>query len=276
MRSIDRLGITVSVVVLGLLVSTFVPLPSQGIVLVLFGSELALRLSGAMQVGLILVPLVCAGVDSAMRANPRSRSQPPAHRVALWMLPALVVIVSSIVLGHLAWWGHGLAFIGLTGLVLAVVMVLQRRTATPGDESNRVARVGLNAVAFAVGLILFVTLYGSRLRSILSSMGVLLVSGMLALELLGTVRGTIGYTWLYVGITGVLMGELAWALSYCSLEPAIGGGFLLLAFYTLTGLMQQHLRGRLSKRVIVEFGAVCAIGLVLLTSIAGRLSPSTG
>ena len=274
MRSTDRLGITVSVVVLGLLVSTFVPLPSQGLVLVLFGSELALRLSGAVQVALILVPLVCAGVDSVMRAHPRS--QPPAHRVALWMLPTLVVIVSFVVLGHLAWWGHGLAFIGLTGLVLAVVMVLQRRTATPGDESNRVARVGLNAVAFAVGLILFVTLYGSRLRSILSTVGVLLVSGMLALELLRTVRRTTGYTWLYVGLTGVLMGELAWALSYCSLEPAIGGGFLLLAFYTLTGLMQQHLRGRLSKRVIVEFGAVCAIGLVLLTSIAGGLSPSTG
>lgn len=276
MQSTDRLGITISVVVLGLFVYAFIPLPSQGFVLDILGSELELQLSGTTQVALVVVPLICAGVHSMVRAHPGARSQSHSYRVAFWMLPSLVVIASFTLLGHLAWWGYRLSVILLTGLALAVVMVLQFRSIGSQDEPNRAIRVGLNGFSYVMALVLFVALYGSRLGSVLSAMAVLLVSGMLALELFRNAQGAPVRTWLHVGLTGVLMGELAWALSYCSLEPAPGGGLLLLAFYTLTGLMQQHLRGRLSRRVVVEFGVVCILGLVLLAAVAGGFSSSTG
>ena len=39
---------------------------------------------------------------------------------------------------------------------------------------------------------------------------------------------------------------------------------LLLAFYVISGVVQQHLWGRLTRRVIVEYAAIGAAGLALL------------
>jgi len=43
-----------------------------------------------------------------------------------------------------------------------------------------------------------------------------------------------------------------------------GGLLLLLVFYVATGLANQQLQGRLTRRVLIEYGLVTLVGLVVL------------
>ena len=151
--------------------------------------------------------------------------------------------------------------------MLALVVICQYHSIDPLDRGYRAARLILNMVTYAIALIFFVTIYSARLRSIISATGVLLVSGVLTLELLRKGEDKVLPIWLYAGIAGILMGELTWALNYCAIDARVGGAFLLLIFYVLTGLAQQYLWHRLNRRVVIEFSIVCASGLLILSGL---------
>ena len=281
---IVRLGILVSLVLLGSLMLIVVPLPSHEFAFVVLNSRLALRFSGAAQLAVIMVVLVCSGVDALIRAHPHLYAQKReeassscvltlAYTATFWMLPSLITIIGLTLLYNLSWWGYQIALAGLTALVFAFVIILQHRNVIPLDARHPSARSLLDATVYVIALIVFVTLYGLRVRSLLSATGVLLSSGMLTLELLRGAGEKMRRTWLYAGLVGILMGELTWALNYCRLEIRIGGGLLLLVFYTLTGLTRHYLSVRSpdhrpNRRVVVEFGVVFAAGLAILVSLA--------
>ena len=74
--------------------------------------------------------------------------------------------------------------------------------------------------------------------------------------------------WLYAGVVGLCMGELTLALNYYLLDVRVAGGLMLLAFYVLTGLAQQHLWQRLTRRVVYEYIAITAGGLAVLAYLS--------
>lgn len=264
MPRLDRLGITISLVMLGLVLTLVVPLPSREVHLVFLGSDLTLVFSGTGQFALLMAALVCAGVDAVLRTHPHVHQRSLLYTVTFWVLPTLLTVASLILLRSLVWWGYRVAFIGLTGFVLALVIISQYRSVDPLDPRHRPARLILNGIAYAAALILFVLLYGSRLRSAISATGVAVASSMLALELLRGHEPIPWRTWLYASITGLLLGEWAWALNYAGFDPRLGGALLLLIFFTVTGLAQQHLWRRLNRRVAAEFALVLAAGLAIL------------
>jgi hypothetical protein len=264
----DRLGITLSLVLLGLALSMLVSLPSRVLTLVVLGSELTVPFSGAMQFSLILAAMVCAGVDAIVRSHPRLHDHSIAYTVTFWVLPSLITVASLALLSVLPWWGYQIGLIGLTGALLALVIVSQYRSLDAADPHFQGARLMLNAVSYIAALVLFSILYGTRQRSVISATGVLVAAGMLALELLRSFEGRPRRTWFYAALTGLMMGELTWALNYNSLDARLGGTVLLLTFYTLTGLMQQHFWGRLTRRTVLEYGVVCALGATIITAFA--------
>ena len=268
MPAMDRLGITVGLVILGLAASTLIPLPSREYPLVILGSELTLRFTGPAQLAVILTGLLWAGVDAIVRTHPLVRDRSLAYTATFWGLPGLLVVASAILLQDLRWWGHQIMLIGLTGLTLSILIVSQYRSIDPVGRHHRRARLTLNAIVYVASLLLFISLYGSHMRSIISATGVVIVSSMFGLELLRDTGSCISHTWVYAILAGLLMGELTWALNYCNIGGRIGGTLLLLAFYTLTGLMQQYLWGSLSRRVVLEFGAVCTLGVAALAGFA--------
>ena len=78
----DRLGITVSLVLLGLALSMLVQLPSRQFAFEVLGSELTVQFTGPTQLALIMTALVCAGVDAIMRshlASPATAKRPKAQ-----------------------------------------------------------------------------------------------------------------------------------------------------------------------------------------------------
>lgn len=246
------------------MLSLVIKLPSREISLLVFGSELDLVLSGPVQLAIVLTALVCAGVDSIMRAHPRAAQRPLAYSATFWVLPGLLTIIGLRLLLDLPWWGYRLALVGVVGALLAIVVLAQYSAIDPGRANSLSGRLTLNGVAYLSALVLFLALYESHQRSVVSATGTLMVGSLVALELYRGATDSTWRTWLYALLTGALVAELTWALNYCSIGANLGGATLLLAFYLMTGLVQQHLWGRLTRRVVAEYGVIglCA-GAVL-------------
>ena len=73
---------------------------------------------------------------------------------------------------------------------------------------------------------------------------------------------------LLAGIVALVMGQSTWALNYWRLSPLAAGLWLLLIFYLFTGLAQQQLVGRLTRRALFEFGGVVVGGVVVILRFA--------
>lgn len=263
MPKMDRLGITLSLIMLGLLLSVLVPLPSREVQLVLLGSELSLHVSGPTSLAVILMALACAGVDAILASHPQYHPRHLGRHVPFWMLPGVLVIVVSLLLSNL-WWGYQVVLIVGTTLALALIIIFQYYTVDSNDPHYNQARLALNVITYAGMLLLLLFMYGARLRSLLSATGTMLAAGALAVELFRGPDQKARRIWLYGAVVGLVLGELTWALNYYLVDVRLGSAFLFLVFYTLTGLVQQHLWGRLSRRVALEYGAVCMAGLVAL------------
>jgi hypothetical protein len=268
----ERLGILISVLVLGLALSALVPLPSWELVLELFGSELALRFSGPVQSLVLLVILVCVGVNSLARsslaaeagAQQDQRGAGLATGALFWPLPTLVAVLGLVAVQSVVWWGYQLALAFVIGIAMATIIMLQLATQSLYTTRRRGLRLALNGIAYAMAFVLFVLIFGARQRSLLSATAVLAVSSLLALELLRNTETATWRTWLCAASVGLAMGELTWVLNYTRLADRTGGALLLLIFYVVTGLTQQHLWGRLDRRVLAEYVAVLGLGIAVI------------
>src|SRR5262249_26201203 len=71
-------------------------------------------------------------------------------------------------------------------------------------------------------------------------------------------------TALYCAVVGLIVGQVAWALTYWTAAAIVGGAFLLLLFYVLVGVSEAVLDRSFGRRVLFEYGLVGACGLVLI------------
>jgi ABC-type sulfate transport system permease subunit len=69
-------------------------------------------------------------------------------------------------------------------------------------------------------------------------------------------------------VVALLLGQSMWALNFWRVSPLAAGLWLLLIFYFFSGLAQQQLLGRLTRRAMFEFAAVVAVGLFVLLRYA--------
>lgn len=264
----DRLSITVSLVVLGLLLSQLVTLPPRTIDLQVLGSELQLRLAGPVQFTIIMAALVCAGVDAVVRQRRSQRGNALVYTAPYWALPGMLTVVSMILLNNAHDWGARLVLVALAGVAFAVVVNLQLHSMDVSENRPPWVRLALNGIVYTLALVLFVAVYSARLRSVVSATTIMFISGLLSLELLRGLNERISRLWLYAALIGLMLGEITWSLNYTSLPNPVGGGLLLMVFYGLASIVQQYLSRQLSRRVLVEYGAVIVVGLLALAGYA--------
>jgi len=265
----ERISILVSLTLLGLAAYFLIELPTRTIELTLFGSPLTLLISQRWLMALLLGGLAATGTRSLVHAHPLLSRRPSAYALTFWVLPGLLVIVATLwlplLIPTLGWWAAGM---GVTGALLWLTALAEYHTIDPRDPRYEGARLWLNLMAYGVAFGFFVTIYQTRVRSILSATEVLLVGGLLAASLLRAGPRQVSRTWLFAGATALVMGQSTWALNFWRIPPLTAGLWLLLIFYLLTGLAQQQLLGRLTRRAIVEFAAVAAVGLFVILRLA--------
>ena len=174
---------------------------------------------------------------------------------------ALLVLGSSICLrqieGPWRWISLGFAVALLIALLLGRYYSLDPQSRLFGS-----ARFASNLVIYLLALGYFAGVYGTRVRSLQSATAITLVAFLLALYSLGP--SLTRRSWLAAAVSGGMMGEVTWGLNYWPLGGLVGGLFLLLVFYGLTGTLHSYLLGRLTRGVLVEFAAVLLAGFAIL------------
>jgi hypothetical protein len=260
----DRASVVATLVILGLILATFLHFPTRTYDLTVLGSPLTISISQTALMAALLVGITCAGTDSIVRSHPTARRIEARYSFVTWTLPALTVLLATVLLPQAPTQLYRLGGYVLTGLLLILVISAEYYTVDPTDRRYLVARLGLNAWAYFVALVIFVLIYSAKARSLLSATGVTLLSTLLALEFLRSAGRGFARTALYAAIAGLCTGEIVWAMNYWRISGITGGLILLLGFYVATGLANQQLQGRLTRRVLIEYAAVALLGLVVL------------
>ncbi len=261
----ERISATVSLTMLGLFTYFLVELPSRTIELTLLGSPLTLMVSQWWLMAVLLGGLAATGTRAVVYAHPELPRHISEYVLSFWVLPGLLVILATLWLARLApslsWWLVGTT---VTGVVLWFVVLAEYHTIDPRDPRYELARLWLSLAAYITAFGFFVIIYETRARSILTATEVMLVSGLLAVSLLRAGPAQAGHTWLFAGVVALLLWQSMWALNFWRVSPLAAGLWLLLIFYLFSGLAQQQLLGRLTRRALFEFAAVVAVGLFVL------------
>ena len=260
----ERASVVATLVVLGLILAGFLQFPPWTYDLTVLGSPLTVSISQTALMAALLVGITCAGTDAIVRSHPTARRIEARYSFVTWALPGLTTLLATVLLPQAPTQLYRLVGFVATGLILILVISAEYYTVDPTGSRYLGARLSLNAWAYLLALIIFVLIYSAKARSLLSATGVTLVSTLLALEFLRSAGRGFGRTALYAAIAGLCTGEIIWAMNYWRISGITGGLILLLGFYVFTGLANQQLQARLTRRVLIEYAVVALVGLVIL------------
>ena len=246
---INRLSVLTAVILLAYAVTPFIQLPSRPIQLQLPGFFLTINLNFATFTSLLAAALSGVGADWLIRDHPRYHERDASARH--WLLPALTAWVISVPLNRLevgfSWWG----IFSFGGLLLLAVVVSEYIALDPGDIRYAPAAIILNAVAFALFLVLAVSLRaaGLRLYGILSALGVAVF-----LASLRTLYLRLGgrWVWKWPLVITIVIGQMVTGLHYWPLTPLQFGLILVGATYALVSTAVGLEEGRSGRALLVE------------------------
>ncbi|GIV68523.1 DUF5656 family protein [Caldilinea sp.] len=261
----DRISVTTWVLVFGFGLSLIVEIPSIVIRFRAFGTPAEIELTSTTIMGIFLAIAASAGAESLIRLHPKRQANRLGLTWAYWALPAAMSIITVVLLPSLPTRLLQILVILAAGVLLTIAFFSLYATVEPGQPGFRRARLWLDALAYGVALLLFLFVYQARTRSLLSGTLIALTATLLAVELLRTSSDETRRVLIYSAVVGLLLGEMTWALNYWPLLPGLTGGLLLLlSFYLAIGIALQSLQGRLTKRVLVEFGVFAVIAVILI------------
>lgn len=270
----DRISIVTWLFVFGLGMSQLYTLPTTVVTLRALGSPASIALTQTLVAALFLALLAAAGAESVISIHPRFRSNPTywfIHSWSFWALPMALALISVYVL-PLAPTGaiHILAILG-GGALMAVALFSLYVTVERGQAGFRRARFILDALSYGAALLLFLFVYQTRTRSLLSGTLIAITATLLAIEILRTTSKRPLTVLTYSAIIGMILGQVTWALNYWwTLSSLNGGLLLLLIFYLTVGLAQHGIQDHLTPRVLWEFAIFAFVALLLIMVIGPR------
>jgi hypothetical protein len=263
----DRISVACWVVVFGLGVSLLLQIPTTQIAFRALGSPITLSLSAGTLMALLVALAAAAGTESVVRLHPQFPRRLRSAAWAYWALPMAIGSLTVVLLPQVPTRLLQVIVMLIAGVLLAAALYSLYTTVEPGQPGFRRARFVLDALSYGAALLLFLFVYQTRTRSLLSGTLVAMTATLLAIEILRTSTTKTSLVLIYGAIVGLLLGQITWALNYWPLLPGLTGGLLLLlSFYLAVGIAQQELQNRLTPRVLMEFGVfgIVALGLIIL------------
>lgn len=273
----DRIVSLVLLVLLGLVVVFLIDINPHVIRARLGGDLPVITISWLLIVSLVII--TSTGADLFIRGHPQMQTR---HLLTIdiglarlelapgfWILPSLAIVTAFAFFRLFGASLGTLAFIialvaggsMLLGALLGQHYALDRR-----PEVRHTARLGLQTIAFLLAFGIFSAVYYARLRTLYSAALIGLAGMALAYALLHWAPPRQGLLTL-TGMVGLTLAEATWALNYWAAPFLLGGALLLVLFYVATGLLQNHLDGNLSRRVLWEYGLL-GMGLLIAVVVA--------
>lgn len=260
----ERLSVILAATLASATLFRFVELPTLawGVRRIL-GSPLQVTFGGDWLLALLMVGLVATGTFSLIQSHPLHESQ---ERLLIFSLitPTLGTLLASLLLIRATSWPVWLVTLLIGGVLIGLLMHLSYRAFSPDSPGYTTARTVLNIADYLLGFALASIILRAQERALITGPAMLALMGLLACDLLSAS----GIKWtkvlLFSGIIALLVSELAWVLGYWPVSTWTAATMLTLALYLLSGLSYQYLLGRMTQRVLWEFGVVAMIMFVLV------------
>lgn len=260
--SIDRLSVLAASILLAYALLPFIKIPERSLELEVLGVAFHFEVDFSTIIAVTSAALAAAGTDWLLSDHPRLRQ---GRTFTHWLLPALTAWVIGVPLNSLAvgpqWW----AVFAFGGLLLVLVLIAEYIAVDSNDSRYGPAAVGLTAVAYAMFLILTITLVaaGSRLYLLLPALVVtifLVTLRNLSLRL----SGRWCFTW-SAAVT-LVIAQVITALHYWPITPLRFGLVVIGLAYTLTSVAGSLEEGRpwrsLWLEPVVMLAALFAMGML--------------
>ena len=213
-----------------------------------------------------LVVITITGADLFIRSHPQmqTRALPTINlgvvqlelAPAFWILPAFAIVAPFAffrLFSPLLETTAAIIALAATGGLLLAALLGQHYALDRRPSVQHSARLILQTVALLMAFSMFSATYYARLRFLYSGALIGLTGALLAYALLQWAAPRGGLLVL-AGMVGIALAEATWALNYWAASFLLGGALLLVIFYVAIGLVQNHLEGTLSRRVLWEYG----------------------
>ena len=238
------------------------------LVVALLGYLLVPQLDDALFPGLLAAVAAMVGMGAYLigRSHPSFVALGRGYTWTLWV-PPVAWFVAGVALLRLAALGTGLLPAAAATALLGVILFAQHRELQLTAGSRRGAEFLVSLAVFVSAFALFGVLYEARERGLPVAPLAAAVAALLAVVPLRRAVADDGRTALYCAVAGIIVGQVAWGLSYWTTATIVGGAFLLLLFYVLVGLSEAVLDRSFGRRVLLEYGVVGVCGLVLIVGV---------
>lgn len=268
----DRISVFTWLFVFALGVSLLYTLPTTVITLRALGSPVSIALTKTLVAALVLALYAAAGVESVITTHPRFIN--PTQRNwtwPFWALPMALAIIAVYVLPLAPTRPIQVLVLLASGGLMMLALFSLYTTVERGQTGFRRARLILDALSYGAALVLFLFVYQTRTRSLLSGTLIALTATLLAIELLRSTTDRPLTVLTYGAITGMILGQVTWALNYWwTMSNLTGGLLLLLIFYIIVGIAQHGLQEHLNQRILLEFALFALVALILIAVVAPR------
>lgn len=268
----DRISVITWLFVFALGISQLYTLPTTMISLRALGSPVSIALTKTLVAALVLAIFAAAGVESVIRAHPRFITEPRwGWAWPFGALPMAIAIIAVYVLPLAPTRPMQVLVLLASGGLMILALFSLYTTVERGQAGFRRSRLVLDALSYGAALVLFLFVYQTRTRSLLSGTLIALTATLLAIELLRSTTEHPLSVLTYGAITGMILGQVTWALNYWwAISSLTGGLLLLLIFYIIVGIAQHGLQEHLNRRILLEFALFAIVALVLITVVAPR------
>ena len=267
----DRIGVASALVVFGLAASLLLNLAPIKLESWVLGSPVSVTITATTLMAGSIALIAAALAESVVRTHPILHRLPSVSGIRVtwmfWALPVALVVIATLLLPLTPSRLFQALALLVVGVIFAMTLALLHGTVERGRPGFRRARILLNVFTYGSALLLFLLVYQTRTRSLLSGSLVALTAMLLAVELLRTHAVRPRQVFMYAAITGAILGQVTWALNYWLLPGLTGGLLLTLIFYLVVGMAQQGLQAGLTRRVLIEFAVFTVLALILIAVV---------
>ena len=245
---LQKLSVVIAMILLAYSTTAFITIPTQMLEIQLPGFLLVVDFNFITVVAIVGAVLAAAGSDWILSGHPFID---PRNRWHHWLVPAFTAIAIGITLGTLplgpAWW----MVFGLGAMLMAGVLASEYISTDPSDVRYSLAVLALNAVSFALFLIVVLSISGAGSRLYI------LLAAVIPTAYLVSARSLflrLGGHWLNGWAAGItlIISQVSAALFYLPLRPLQFSLILLGLLYGLLSIAANIEEKSSNRKIWVE------------------------
>jgi hypothetical protein len=261
----NQLSVLASTILLAYALTPFINIPATDLTLNLPFGVFSYSLNFSTIVSILVAALAAVGVDWLLRSHPHHEEKVSVQHSLLPALTAWVIGIPLSTLGFgLAWW----TLFAMGGILLVLVFIAEYIVVDFSDVRFGPAAGGLNALSFALFLILTISIRTAGLRLYLALPAVALPIFLISLRTLYLrSNGQWRLVWA-AGITLVVV-QIAIGLQYLPVSPLGYGLYLVGPGYAITNAAVSLEEGRTLRSFWLEPVVIVVLLMLLAFAFGG-------